>query len=46
MSENDLITLISKNYDENKNKYNFFVSWDSLRLTKKRLCEIASIVGG
>lgn len=46
MSEKALCEQLSQSYDGNRNKFNFFVSWDSLRLTKKRLCEIASIVGG
>ncbi len=46
MDTKGLSDAINQSYDKNKNKFNFFVSWDSLRLTKRRLCEIATIIGG
>ena len=45
-SQTDLVNSISESYDLNKGKFNGFVSWDSIRLSKKRLCEISSIIGG
>jgi Fanconi-associated nuclease 1 len=33
-------------YETNKNKFNTLISWDSLRLNKKRLMEIGVVIGG
>ena len=46
MTPKSLSSEIDLAYESNKNKYNNLVSWDSLRLSKRRLCEIASILGG
>ena len=37
---------LDKLYETNKNKYNSLVSWDSLRLNKRRLIEIGQVIGG
>ena len=46
MSKEDLDKEINSQYNLHKNKYNAFVQWESVRLTPKRLSEIASIIGG
>ena len=33
-------------FETHKNKFNQFISWDSLRLNKRKLTEIAQILGG
>lgn len=37
---------IEKSWDKNLNKFNNLVNWGSLRLHKKRLKELASLIGG
>ena len=46
MSKEDLESEVDTKFNLHKNKYNAFVNWDSIRLTPKRLGEIASIIGG
>jgi len=37
---------IEKSWSLNVNKFNHFINWSSVRLNKKRIKEIASIIGG
>eukprot|EP00347_Sterkiella_histriomuscorum_P004973 403358381 len=46
MNKLQLTEDISKLYEANKNKFNQFINWDSLRLNKRRLIEIAQVIGG
>jgi hypothetical protein len=46
MNNTQLLKALNQSYEQNENKFNRFVSWDSLRLTKRRLGEIAVIFGG
>mgnify|MGYP003695044067 CR=1 FL=1 len=46
MSPGGLADEINRLYDENKNKYNFLINWDAVKMNQKRLVDIAGIIGG
>ena len=37
---------IAASYKKNRHKYNSFVKWDSIKLTQRRITEIACCLGG
>ena len=45
MSKEELEAEINSKYNLHRNKYNSFVRWDSLKLTPKRLVQIATTLG-
>ena len=45
MTRDELFDEIISKYTLHKHKYNAFVKWDSVKLTQKRLAEIATTLG-
>ena len=46
MNQNKIDEEIEQSWTKNVNKFNNFINWNALRLNKRRIKEIALILGG